>query len=44
MFWHDVVYIKLLCYVPNVALVWTSIKVAMVANAKKRRLYPTFPY
>ena len=44
MFWHDIVYIELLYCVTNFELVWTCNKVAVVKNAKKCRLYPTFPY
>ena len=44
MFWHDIVYIELLYCVTNFGLVWTWNKVAVVENAKKCRLYPTFPY
>ena len=44
MFWHDIVYIELLYYVTNFELVLTWNKVAMVENAKKCWLYPTFPY
>ena len=44
MFWHDIVYIELLYCVTNFELVWTSNKVAVVENAKKCRLYPTFPH
>jgi len=43
MFWHDIVYIELLYCVTNFKLVWTCTKVAVVENAKKCRLYPTFP-
>jgi len=42
MFWHDILYIELLYCVTNFELVWT--KVAVVENAKKCRMYPTFPY
>ena len=44
MFWHDIVYIELIYCVTNCELVWTWNKVAVVENAKKCRLYPTFPY
>jgi len=44
MFWHDIVYIGLLYCVKNLELLWTWNKAAVVENAKKRRLYPTFPY
>jgi len=44
MFWHDIVYIELLYCVTNFELVWTRNVVAVVENAKKCRLYPTFPY
>jgi len=44
MFWHDIVYIELLYCVTNFELVWTLNKVAVVENAKKCRLYPTFHY
>ena len=43
MFWHDIVYIELFYCVTNFELVWTW-RVAVVENAKKCRLYPTFPY
>ena len=43
MFCHDIVYIELLYCVTNFELVWTCNKVAVVENAKKCRLYPTFP-
>jgi len=39
-----IVYIELLYCVINFELVWTWNKVAVVENAKKCRLYPTFPY
>jgi len=42
--WHDIVYIELLYCVTNFELVWTWNKVAVVENAKKCWLYPTFPY
>ena len=35
MFWHDIVYIKLLYCVTNFELVWTRNVVAVVENAKK---------
>ena len=44
MLWHDIVYIELLYCVTNFELVWTWNKVTVVENAKKCRLYPTFPY
>ena len=44
MLWHDVVYIELLYYVTNFKLVWTWNKVAVVENAKKLSIVPTFPY
>jgi len=44
MFWHDNVCIELLYCLTNFELVWTWNKVAVVENAKKRPLYPTFPY
>ena len=44
MFWHDVVYIELLYCVTNLELAWTWNKVAVVENAKRCWLYPTFPY
>jgi len=44
MFWHDIVYIELLYCVTGFELVWTWNKVAVVENAKKCRLKPTFPY
>ena len=44
MFWHDIVYIEFLYCVTNFELIWTWNKVAVVENAKKCRLYPTFPY
>jgi len=43
MFWHDIVCIDLLYCVTNFEFVWTWNKVAVVENAKKCRLYPTFP-
>ena len=43
MFWYDIVYIELFYCVTDFELVWTWNKVAVVENAKKRRLYPTFP-
>jgi len=43
MFWLDIVYIELFYCVINFELVWTCNKVAVVENAKKCRLYPTFP-
>jgi len=43
MFLHDIVYIELLYCVTNFELVWTCSKAAVVENAKKCRLYPTFP-
>ena len=42
MFWHEIVYIELLYCVTNVKLVLTKNKVAVVENAKKCRMYPTF--
>ena len=44
MFWYDIVYLDLFYCVTNFELVWTWNKVAVVENAKKCRLYPTFPY
>jgi len=44
MFWHDIVCIELFYCVTNFELVRTWNKVAVVENAKKCRLYPTFPY
>ena len=44
MFWHDIVYIEWIYSVTNFELVWTLNKVAVVENARKCRLYPTFPY
>jgi len=44
MFGHDIVYIELLYCERNFELVWTGNKVAVVENANKCRLYPTFPY
>ena len=44
MFWHDIVYIELLYCVTNFELVWTWNKVVVIENAKKCRVYPTFPY
>ena len=43
MFWHDIVYVELIYSMTNFELVWTCNKVAVVENAKKCRLYPTFP-
>ena len=43
MFWHDIVYAELLYCVTNFEGVWTCNKAAVVENAKKCRLYPTFP-
>ena len=42
MFWYDIVFIELLYCVTNFELVWTWIKVAVVENAKKCRLHPTY--
>jgi len=44
MFWHDIFYIELLYCVTTFELVWTWNKVAVVENATKCRLHPTFPY
>ena len=44
MFWHDIVYIEWIYSVKNFEVVWTLNKVAVVENARKCRLYPTFPY
>jgi len=44
IFWHDIVYVELLYCVTNFELDWTWNKVAVVENAKKCRLYSTFPY
>jgi len=44
MIWHDIVHIALLYCVTNFELVWTGIKVAVVENAKKCRMYPTLTY
>ena len=43
MFWHDIVCMELLYCVANFEVVWTWNKVAVVENAKKWRLYLTFP-
>jgi len=43
IFWHTIVYHELLYCMTKVELVWTWIKVAVVGNAKKHQLYPTFP-
>ena len=44
IFWHDIVYIELLHCVTKFELVWTWIEAAVIENAKKHRLNPTFPY
>jgi len=44
VFWHYIVYIELLYSVTIFELVWTWNKGAVVENAKKCWLYPTFPY
>ena len=44
MFWHDIVYIELLYCVTNFQFVWIWNKVAVIENATKCRVYPTFPY